>query len=78
MSIERTWYTTQEAAAELGIAPSTIRWAKRAGLLRNVALAMGNSGDRRFLPVLQELCQDEDAIVAEHARWAVGKIVDSG
>ena len=57
---------------------SPVKRAKRSGLLRNVAVAMGNSGDRRFLPVLQELCQDEDAIVAEHARWAVGKIVDSG
>ncbi len=39
MSIERTWYTTQEAAAELGIAPSTIRWSKRAGLLAVTEIA---------------------------------------
>jgi len=56
---------------------SPVKRAKRAGLLRNVALAMGNSGDERFVSILQELCRDEDPIVAEHARWAVGKLVDS-
>lgn len=34
MPLERDWYTTKEAAAELGLAPETIRWAKRAGLLK--------------------------------------------
>jgi hypothetical protein len=39
VSIERTWYTTQEAAAQLGIAPATVRWAKRAGLLTVTEIA---------------------------------------
>jgi hypothetical protein len=39
VSIERTWYTTQEAAEELGVAPETIRWAKRAGLLAVTEIA---------------------------------------
>ncbi len=39
MPIERQWYTTQEAAAELGIAPETIRWAKRAGILQAEEIA---------------------------------------
>jgi hypothetical protein len=30
---------------------------------------MANSGDPRFLPMLQQLCSDADAVVAEHARW---------
>ena len=39
------------------------------GFRRNVAIAMANSGDERFLATLEQLSHDEDAIVAEHARW---------
>ena len=50
---------------------SPIKRAKLGGLRRNVAVAMGNSGDERFIPVLQQLSADEDANVAEHASWAM-------
>jgi len=53
---------------------SPVKRAKHAGLLRNVAIAMGNSGDGRFLPVLGELTRHPDASVAEHAHWAVRRI----
>ena len=53
---------------------SPIRRAKRTGIRRNAAIAMGNSRDRRFLPVLKRLADDEDPIVAESARWAAGKL----
>jgi len=35
---------------------------------------MGNSRDRRFMPVLEKLVEDEDPVVAEHARWAKRKL----
>jgi epoxyqueuosine reductase len=44
---------------------------KHRGLLRNVALAMGNAGDGRFAGPLGALAADEDADVAEAARWAL-------
>jgi epoxyqueuosine reductase len=50
---------------------SPIRRAKLSGLRRNAVLAMGNSGDKKFLPTLKKLCEDSDSVVAEHARWAV-------
>jgi epoxyqueuosine reductase len=53
---------------------SPMRRAKRAGLRRNVAVAMGNSGNREFLPDLKALAADEDPVVAEHARWALRKL----
>ena len=53
---------------------SPIRRAKRSGLRRNAAIAMGNSGNRKFLPVLGKLVTDEDAIVAESAAWAAKKL----
>ncbi len=52
---------------------SPIRRAKLSGLRRNAVLAMGNSGDKKFLPTLKKLCEDSDSVVAEHARWALGR-----
>jgi epoxyqueuosine reductase len=53
---------------------SPIRRTKHSGLRRNVAIAMGNSGNREFLPLLDKLAADEDAIVAESAGWAKGRL----
>jgi epoxyqueuosine reductase len=49
---------------------SPVRRAKRSGLRRNAVIAMGNSGERKFLPLLEELSADGDEVVAESARWA--------
>jgi epoxyqueuosine reductase len=56
---------------------SPIKRAKYAGLRRNVAVAMGNSGESRFIPALQGLAQDEDPTVAEHARRALELLTSS-
>jgi epoxyqueuosine reductase len=53
---------------------SPIGRAKVSGLRRNAVIAMGNSGDQKFLPTLRRLCDDSDAVVAEHARWAVARL----
>lgn len=50
---------------------SPVKRAKLNGLRRNVVIAMANSGDGRFLALLQQLSQHEDPIVAEHARWGI-------
>jgi len=50
---------------------SPVKRAKRSGLLRNVAIAMGNSGDKRFAEILRQLAGDDDPLVAEAARWAL-------
>ena len=49
---------------------SPLRRAKRSGLRRNAVIAMGNSGDQKFLPLLEKLAEDEDEVVAESAIWA--------
>jgi len=54
---------------------SPIRRAKRTGMRRNAAIAMGNSGDRRFVPVLEKLAAGDDPVVAEHARWAMRRLL---
>ncbi len=50
---------------------SPIRRTKRTGLRRNAAIAMGNSGDQRFIPVLEKLAADDDPVVVESANWAL-------
>src|SRR2546425_10609486 len=44
---------------------SPIRRAKRSGLRRNAVIAMGNSKNRGFLPLLEKLTKDEDETVAD-------------
>jgi epoxyqueuosine reductase len=51
--------------------------AKYSGWLRNVATAMGNSGDRRYADALKNLSAHEDEAVAEHARWALERLGDA-
>jgi epoxyqueuosine reductase len=41
---------------------------------RNAAIAMGNSGDSSFVPVLGEAMQEADGMVRSHVAWALGKI----
>jgi epoxyqueuosine reductase len=47
---------------------------KRRGLLRNVCVALGNSGDSRALPALEKAAADHEPLIAEHARWAISQI----
>ena len=53
---------------------SPIRRTKRSGLRRNAAIAMGNSGNRDFIPLLEKLTDDEDELVAESVRWAKARL----
>ena len=53
---------------------SAVRRAKRGGLRRNAVIAMGNSGDQRFAPLLEKLKADEDPVVAESAEWAAKRL----
>ncbi|MEZ5654784.1 MAG: tRNA epoxyqueuosine(34) reductase QueG [Sphingobium sp.] len=50
---------------------SPIKRIGRNRMVRNAAIAAGNSGDRGLVPVLSQLCDDPDEIVADAARWAV-------
>jgi len=50
---------------------SPIRRTRRSGLRRNAVIALGNSGERAFLPILEKLARDEDESVAQAARWAL-------
>ncbi len=53
---------------------SAITRARRAGLVRNAALAAGNSGLRELLPSLRKLAGDADAGVRGAAAWALERL----
>ena len=55
-------------------AGSPIKRIGRNRMVRNAAIAAGNSGDRGLIGRLRPLTEDEDAVVAEAARWAIERL----
>jgi epoxyqueuosine reductase len=55
-------------------AGSPIKRIGRNRMVRNAAIAAGNSGLPELVPVLERLTNDEDEIVAEAARWALARL----
>jgi epoxyqueuosine reductase len=54
---------------------SPIKRTKRRGLLRNVAVALGNAGDRGAIPALGRcLTEEVEPLVRGHAAWALGQL----
>jgi len=53
---------------------SAMRRARYPGLLRNVAIALGNSGDGRAVPALVEALDHAETLVRGHAAWALGRL----
>lgn len=43
-------------------------------LRRNIAVALGNAGDKKALPCLEVASRDEDPLVRSHAVWAIDQI----
>jgi epoxyqueuosine reductase len=56
---------------------SPVQRTKLGGLLRNVAIAMGNSGLARYLPKLRQWAAGSDPVLAEAAQWAVARLSNS-
>lgn len=55
-------------------AKSPIKRIRRNRFLRNVCVALGNVGTKKDLPALERAAGDEDALISEHAAWAVAEI----
>jgi len=52
-----------------------VKRAKREGLARNAAIALGNSGNRAVVPALVTVLQTHDnAVVRGHTAWALGQL----
>jgi epoxyqueuosine reductase len=70
--------TDEELAAYIG--DTAITRAGVRGLRRNLAVALGNSGDPDALSALNEASDEatkRDPLVIEHARWATRKLTDA-
>jgi epoxyqueuosine reductase len=69
------WLAGMDAAAfRRWFKGSPVERTRKKRLHRNVAIAMGNSADARYLPQLEEWERGEDEVLAETARWAARRI----
>ncbi len=53
---------------------SPIKRSKRPRFLRNVCVALGNTGSNEDLPALKKASQDPEPLISEHALWAIEQI----
>ena len=60
-----------EAGFEAAFAGTPMHRTGRAALLRNAAIALGNSRDMKALPVLERAQHDPEPLVREAAEWAI-------
>jgi epoxyqueuosine reductase len=63
-----------DAAFRKVFAGSPIKRIGRGRMVRNAAIAAGNSGLPELVPALERLTADEDPVVAEAAGWGLGKL----
>ncbi len=54
---------------------SAVKRAKRRGLLRNVMVVAGNSGDERLVHAIEKCLHDKEPLVRKHAAWALWKLL---
>ncbi len=81
--IPRPWNEMPGLIEMLGLTPeefrtrfrgSPIKRTKRRGLLRNAAIALGNTKDPEAIPALANSLGDDEPLVRGHAAWALGNI----
>ena len=81
--VSRPWNETPGLIEMLGLTPeafrtrfrgSPVKRTKRRGLLRNAAVALGNTKDPEAIPALADSLGDDEPLVRGHAAWALGNI----
>ncbi len=70
----RDFLTLDDTAFRALFAKSPIKRIKRPAFLRNVCVALGNTGSAEDLPALEAVSADSDPLISEHALWAIGEI----
>jgi epoxyqueuosine reductase len=68
------WMTITQEEFSARFKDSPIKRTKRRGLLRNVAVALGNWGAPEAVPALAIALNDDEPLVRGHAAWALGRI----
>jgi len=72
------WLTLEEADFKKRFGGTPLARVRRRGLLRNVCVALGNTGDASALPALHQATNNPAPLIAEHAAWAVEQIQHRG
>lgn len=81
--ISRPWNEAPGLIEMLGLTPeefrtrfrgSPVKRTKRRGLMRNAAVALGNTKDPEAIPALADSLGDDEPLVRGHAAWALGNI----
>ena len=57
---------------------SPVKRAKRRGFMRNVLVAVGNSGNKEYIEYARSLLGDDEPIVRAHAVWALWMLGGEG
>lgn len=79
----RPWNEMPDLIEMLGLTPeafrtrfrgSPVKRTKRRGLLRNAAVALGNTKDPGVVPALADSLGDDEPLVRGHAAWALGNV----
>ena len=79
----RPWNEMPDLIEMLGLTPeafrarykgSPVKRTKRRGLLRNAAVALGNTKDPGVVPALADALGDDEPLVRGHAAWALGNV----
>lgn len=68
--------TLDDAAFRARFRASALWRTKRRGLLRNVAVALGNSGNPQAITPLSTALHDPEPLVRGHAAWALGQFAE--
>lgn len=85
--VARPWNEMPDLIEMLGLTPeafrtrfkgSPVKRTKRRGLLRNAAVALGNTKDPRAVPALADSLGDDEPLVRGHAAWALGNVGGAG
>jgi epoxyqueuosine reductase len=53
---------------------SPVKRAKHRGYLRNLAVTIGNTGNEKDIPILEQATHADEPMISEHAKWAIRKI----
>ena len=70
--------TLDDAAFRARFAGTPVKRTGRDRFMRNVLIAIGNSGDNSFVPSLIIHLDDPSSLVRAMAVWALGRLTDSG
>jgi epoxyqueuosine reductase len=75
-ALARTLLAMSQPEFSAAFKGSPMKRAKLRGLKRNAAVVLGNVGTHEDADALTRALDDEEPLVREHVRWALGRLVE--